>query len=63
MNDETRLTMLYEDMYQFMIKKDTDKLVEILSEEFALHHMAGMVQEKQEFFAGSQAGNIKLFLC
>ena len=49
MSDETRLAMLYENMYQFMIKKDTDKLAEILSEEFFLHHMIGMVQEKQEF--------------
>ena len=48
-DDRTQLTMLYENMYQFMISKDTDNLAKILSEEFALHHMTGMVQKKQEF--------------
>lgn len=61
MSDKTRLTMLYEDMYQFMISKDTDKLAEILSEEFALHHMTGMVQKKQEFLQAVRQGTLNYF--
>ncbi|MBD5453285.1 MAG: nuclear transport factor 2 family protein [Lachnospiraceae bacterium] len=61
MSDKTQLAMLYEDMYQFMIKKDTDKLAEILSEEFALHHMTGMVQEKQEFLQAVRQGTLNYF--
>ncbi len=61
MSDETRLTMLYEDMYQFMIKKDTDKLADIFSEEFCLHHMTGMVQEKQEFLQAVRQGTLNYF--
>ena len=45
-DDRTQLIMLYENMYQLMISKDTDNLAKILSEEFALHHMTGMVQKK-----------------
>ena len=61
MSDETRLTMLYKDMYQFMIIKDTDKLAEILSEDFALHHMTGMVQGKQEFLQAVRQGTLNYF--
>ena len=60
-NGKTQLIMLYEDMYQFMIKKDTDKLGEILSEEFALHHMTGMVQKKQEFLQAVRQGTLNYF--
>ena len=61
MNDKARLTMLYENMYQFMIKKDEDKLAEILSEDFCLHHMTGMVQKKQEFLQAVSQGTLNYF--
>ena len=48
-DDRTQLIMLYENMYQLMISKDTDNLAKLLGEEFALHHMTGMVQKKYEF--------------
>ena len=60
-DDKTRLAMLYENMYQFMIKKDTDELAEILSEEFCLHHMTGMVQKKQEFLQAVRQGTLNYF--
>ncbi len=44
-DDKTQLIMLYENMYQFMIGKDTDHLAGILVEEHALHHVTGMVQK------------------
>ena len=61
MNDKTQLIMLYENMYQFMIRKDTDNLAKILSEEFALHHMTGMVQKKQEFLQAVRQGILNYF--
>ena len=53
--------MLYENMYQLMINKDTDNLAKILSEEFALHHMTGMVQKKQEFLQAVRQGILNYF--
>ena len=61
MSDKTQLAMLYENMYQFMITKDTDNLARILSEEFALHHMTGMVQKKQEFLQAVHQGTLNYF--
>lgn len=53
--------MLYENMYQFMIGKDTDHLAGILIEEYALHHMTGMVQKKQEFLQAIRQGTLNYF--
>ena len=61
MSDKAQLVMLYENMYQFMIQKDIDKLAEILSDEFALHHMTGMVQKKQEFLQAVRQGTLNYF--
>lgn len=55
-DDKTQLIMLYENMYQLMIRKDTDNLAKILSDKFALHHMTGMVQKKQEFLQAIRQG-------
>ena len=60
-DDKTQLIMLYENMYQFMISKDTDNLAKILSDEFALHHMTGMVQKKQEFLQAVRQGTLNYF--
>ena len=60
-NDRTQLIMLYENMYQFMISKDTDNLAKILSDAFALHHMTGMVQKKQEFLQAVRQGILNYF--
>lgn len=60
-DDRTQLTMLYENMYQLMISKDTDNLAKILSEEFALHHMTGMVQKKYDFLDAVRQGILKYF--
>ena len=61
MNDKTQLIMLYENMYQLMIDKDIKNLAKILSEEFALHHMTGMVQKKQEFLQAIKEGILNYF--
>ena len=60
-DDRTQLTMLYENMYQLMISKDTDNLAYILSEEFTLHHMTGMVQKKYEFLQAVRQGTLNYF--
>lgn len=60
-NDKIQLIMLYKNMYQFMISKDTDNLAKILSEEFTLHHMTGMVQNKQEFLQALRQGTLNYF--
>ena len=48
-DDKTQIIMLYENVYRFMISKDTDNLAKILSKGFALYHMTGLIQKKQEF--------------
>ena len=60
-DEKTQLIMLYENMYQFMISKDTDNLAKILSDTFALHHMTGMVQKKQEFLQAVRQGILNYF--
>lgn len=60
-DDNAQLIMLYENMYQYMIKKDTDNLGIILSDEFSLHHMTGMVQGKQEFLEAVRQGILNYF--
>ena len=60
-DDKTQLTMLYENMYQLMISKDTDNLAKILSEGFVLHHMTGMEQGKQEFLQAVRQGTLNYF--
>lgn len=61
MDDKTQLITLYENMYQLMIQKDVEHLAEILSEEFALYHMTGMVQKKQEFLQAVRQGVLNYF--
>lgn len=61
MDDKTQLIILYENMYQFMVRKDTDNLANILSDEFTLHHMTGMVQNKQEFLKAVRQGVLNYF--
>lgn len=61
MDDKTQLIMLYENMYRLMIQKDIEHLAEILSEEFALYHMTGMVQKKQEFLQAVRQGVLNYF--
>lgn len=61
MDDKTQLIILYENMYQFMIRKDTDNLAKILSDEFTLQHMTGMVQKKQEFLKAVRQGVLNYF--
>ena len=61
MDDKAQLIMLYENMYQFMIKKDTGQLEGILSDGFSLHHMTGMVQKKQEFLNAVRQGILNYF--
>ena len=60
-DERTQLIMLYENMYQLMISKDTDNLEKILSEEFALHHMTGMVQKKYVFLKAVRQGVLNYF--
>lgn len=60
-DDKAQLITLYENMYQFMIRKDTDNLERILSDEFSLHHMTGMVQRKQEFLKAVKQGVLNYF--
>lgn len=60
-DDKVQLTMLYENMYQLMIRKDIDHLAAILSDEFSLHHMTGMVQGKQEFLEAVRQGTLNYF--
>ncbi len=61
MDDKTQLIILYENMYQFMIRKDTDNLAKILSDEFTLQHMTGMVQKKREFLKAVRQGVLNYF--
>ena len=60
-DERTQLIMLYENMYQFMIRKDTNQLATLLSDNFTLHHMTGMVQKKQDFLQAVRQGTLNYF--
>lgn len=60
-DDKAQLTMLYKNMYLFLISKDTRQLTELLNDKFTLRHMTGMVQSKQEFLQAVRQGTLNYF--
>ena len=61
--DKYNLEKLYEDMYSFMISKDTESLGKLLDDDFVLVHMTGMRQHKKEFLNAISNGNLNYFSC
>ena len=61
MNDKDIITNLYHEMYSAMIRKDSHFLAEILDDGFALVHMTGMRQPKNEYIAAISEGVLNYY--
>lgn len=60
-DDKSQLTILYEQMYRYMINKDTVSLGRILSDDFVLVHMTGMKQSKSENLKAIANGTLNYY--
>ena len=61
MDDKQQIEALYREMYRAMIAKDTATLNHIHADEFALTHMTGMRQSKQEYIKAIANGTLNYF--
>ena len=61
MNDKEAIVQLYRDENEAMVKKDINKLNEILAENMKLTHMTGYVQPKLEWIDQIQNGEMQYF--
>ena len=62
-NEKYNLEKLYEDMYSYMISKDTESLGKLLDDDFVLVHMTGMRQPKKDYLKGISNGTLNYFSC
>ena len=62
-NEKYELEKLYEDMYSYMISKDTAALGKLLDDDFVLVHMTGMRQPKKEYLKTISNGTLNYFSC
>ena len=62
-NEKCNLEKLYEDMYSYMISKDTESLGKLLDDDFVLVHMTGMRQPKMDYLKAISNGTLNYFSC
>ena len=62
-NEKNNLEKLYEDMYSYMISKDTAALGKLLDDDFILVHMTGMRQPKKDYLKAISNGTLNYFSC
>lgn len=61
--DKVLIRQQYDDMYRFMIAKDTASLGRLFDDDFVLMHMTGMCQPKQENLRCIADGTLNYFSC
>ena len=61
--EKSKLEKLHEDMYSYMISKDTTALGKLLDDDFVLVHMTGMRQPKKEYLKAISNGTLNYFSC
>ncbi|WP_455539235.1 nuclear transport factor 2 family protein [Terrisporobacter sp.] len=59
--EKEQLKVLYLEMYQYMIKKDTINLDKILDNSFVLLHMTGVRQIKSEYLSHINEGILRYY--
>lgn len=60
-NIESELNKTYDNMYKGMVNKDLELLDEVLADDFVLVHMTGREQDKNEFLACVENGDLTYF--
>lgn len=61
MNDIEKITNIYKELCDASIKKDVDKLRDILSDSYFLTHMTGMRQSKEDYIKSVLGGDLKYY--
>lgn len=61
MSEQEKIENSYKKMYQGMIDKDRNTLLEILDESFVLVHMTGMRQPKTDFIRAVEDGTLNYY--
>ena len=56
MNEEEKITELYKDYWNYMIKKNIEGLRGLMSSDYYLYHMTGVKQSVDEFLNGLKNG-------
>lgn len=60
-DNKHQIARVYEQMYRYMISKDTASLGEILSDDFVLVHMTDMKQRKDDFLMAIADGTLNYY--
>lgn len=61
MNDEERISQLYQDMYTAMVNKDEAELDRVHDDSFVLIHMTGIYQGKREYIQFIMDGTLNYY--
>ena len=61
MTDEEKIKDIYRKYWDGMIRKDTDLLRSLMSEDYCLEHMTGVRQEKETFLRGLTGGTFNYY--
>ena len=61
MTDEEQIRKLYRDYWEAMIAKDADALRTMMSDDYALLHMTGVRQFREEFLRGLRKGTFNYY--
>ena len=61
MTDEEQIRKLYRDYWEAMIAKDADALRTMMSDDYALLHMTGVRQFREDFLRGLRKGTFNYY--
>ena len=61
MTDEKQIQKLYRDYWTGMIRKDAQRLRDLMAEDYYLEHMTGVRQTRDQFLAGLLAGTFNYY--
>lgn len=61
MTDEEQIRELYRDYWEAMIARDTDALRTMMSDDYALLHMTGVRQPREDFLRGLRKGTFNYY--
>ena len=61
MTDEEQIRELYRDYWEAMIAKDADALRTMMSDDYALLHMTGVRQFREDFLRGLRKGTFNYY--
>jgi ketosteroid isomerase-like protein len=61
MSEEEKITELYKDYWDYMIEKNIEGLRNLMSSDYCLYHMTGVMQSADEFIKGLKNGTFNYY--